>query len=422
MPVEESGNMLLILGGIAKTDGNADFAKPYWPLLTKWAKFLEEHGVDPANQLSTDDFSGHLARNANLSIKAILGMASYAMMADMLGEKETAQHYREFARASAKRWMQMADAGDHYALAFDRPDTWSQKYNLVWDDILNLDIFPKEVVAKELAYYKTKMNPFGLPLDSRETYTKSDWLIWTATLADDRETFDPYVNGLFRFANETKDRTPFPDWYWTDSGKVRGFTARPVIGGLFMPMLKDEKVWMSWARKAPALKNTNWAELPVPPTVHTVVPTSQEEPQVWRYSFEKPPEGWQKPDFDASGWKEGPGGFGGGGPPGATIRTKWETPDIWIRREFTMPASTGTGELGLFVHHDEDMDLYLDGELFAQATGFTGQYGVLKLTPDKQAKLTPGKHTFAIHCRQTTGGQYIDVGVVRVEPEKPAKK
>lgn len=422
MPVEESGNMLLILGGIAKSDGNADFVKPYWPLLTKWAKYLEEHGVDPANQLSTDDFSGHLARNANLSVKAILGMASYAMLADMLGEKEASRHYTEFARASAKRWMQMADAGDHYALAFDRPDTWSQKYNLVWDDILNLDIFPKEVVEKELAYYKTKMNPFGLPLDSRKAYTKSDWLVWTATLADDRATFDEYINGLYRFANETQRRTPFPDWYWTDTSRVEGFTARPVIGGLFMPMLKDEKVWRTWSKKATPLTNVQWAELPVPPTLHTVVPTSQEEPQQWRYTFEKPVEDWMKPEFADSGWKQGPGGFGGGGAPGASVKTTWETADIWIRREFTMPATTGDGELALFAHHDEDMEVYLDGKPFAQATGHTGQYGIVKLTPEKQALLTPGKHTFAVHCHQTGGGQYIDVGVVRVEPRKPTQK
>lgn len=419
MPVEESGNMLLILGGISKSDGNAEFVKPYWPLLTQWAKYLEEHGVDPANQLCTDDFAGHIARNANLSVKAILGMASYAMMADMLGEKETARHFMDFARSSARRWMEMAEAGDHYGLVFDKPDTWSQKYNLVWQQVLDLDIFPQEVIDKELAYYKTKMQPYGLPLDSRKLYTKTDWTLWTATLADDRATFDQLVDGVFRFANESKRRTPFADWYWTDSSRVEGFTARPVIGGLFMPMLKDEKLWLEWAAKAKPLANVTWADLPVPPKVFTLVPTSQEQPQQWRYTFEKPTDGWEAKDFDDQPWKQGPGGFGTDGTPGAEVRTRWNTSDIWIRRPFTMPADNQPGELALFVHHDEDVEIYLDGELLAQGTGHTGQYGVLKLKPEQQARLTPGEHVFAIHCHQTGGGQYIDVGVVRVEP-KPA--
>jgi hypothetical protein len=326
-----------------------------------------------------------------------------------------------FARESARRWMQMADAGDHYGLVFEKPDTWSQKYNLVWQQVLDLDVFPQEVIDKELAYYKTKIQPFGLPLDSRELYTKSDWLIWTATLADDRGTFDQFVDGLFRFADETKQRTPFADWYWTDSGKFRGFTARPVIGGLFMPMLKDEKIWFEWAKKAQPLQDVEWAELPVPPKTTVLVKTSDEEPQVWRYSLQRPAAGWEKKEFDDGSWKEGKGGFGTHGTPGSTIGTEWKTDQIWLRRTFTMPVNDQPGELALWIHHDEDADIYLDGELLASGTGFTGQYGILKLKPEQQARLTPGEHVFAVHCRQTTGGQYIDVGVARVEPkeEKP---
>jgi len=250
MPVEESGNMLIMTAALAKIDGNADYASQYWPLLTKWAEYLRDKGMDPENQLSTDDFAGHLAHNTNLSLKAILALGSYARLSDMLGQKRDAATYRELARGMAKRWVEMADDGDHYRLSFDRPGTWSQKYNLVWDRLLGLNLFPSEVARREIAYYQTKQNGFGLPLDNRETYTKLDWIIWTATLAESPEEFRTFIGPVYRFVNETPNRVPLTDWFWTLDGKQRGFQARSVVGGIYIKMLADASMWKKWSDRA----------------------------------------------------------------------------------------------------------------------------------------------------------------------------
>jgi|AGTN01.3.fsa_nt_gi Domain of unknown function (DUF1793)./Glycosyl hydrolases family 2, sugar binding domain. len=240
MPVEESGNMLILTGAIATVEGNAGYAARHWEVLTTWTDYLVENGLDPDNQLCTDDFAGHFAHNANLSIKAIMGIASYGKLAAMLGKTDIADKYMNIAKGMAVEWERMANDGDHYRLTFDRSGTWSQKYNLVWDKLLNFNIFDPEIVEKEMAYYKTRQNEYGLPLDNRATYTKSDWIMWTATLTGNPDDFNALVDLVYTYADETSSRVPLSDWHDTVTAERMNFKARSVVGGYFMKMLENK--------------------------------------------------------------------------------------------------------------------------------------------------------------------------------------
>ena len=419
MPVEESGNLILLCAAIAKLEGNASFASLWWPQLTRWEAYLERFGRDPENQLCTDDFMGHLAHNANLSVKAILAIAAYGELCRMRGDAASGAKYHRQAREYAQHWMEASGDGGHYRIAFDRPDSWSQKYNLVWDKLLGLNVFPKEVARDEVAYYKKMIKPYGVPLDSRTHLTKTDWCLWSATLATDRRDFEAIVSPIFNYLNETTARLPFVDSYFTDNPASDGMHHRPVIGGVFIKLLEDPAIWTKWASRDHTILGA-FAPPPQPPRITEVVPTSQVRPARWRYTFQRPEAGWEKPSFDDRQWNEGPGGFGTEGTPGAAIGTQWNTPDIWLRREIAIPADAQPARLQLLVYHDEDAEIYLDGQLAASETGYVASYQAVEMPAAVQACLKPGaKVVLAVHCHQTGGGQAIDVGVIDVVESTP---
>jgi hypothetical protein len=251
MPVEESANMLIMMDALGRAQGNQHLAEQYWPQLTKWADYLLTDGLDPANQLSTDDFAGHLAHNANLSIKAIEGIDAYAQMATKVGKMDIAGKYATAAKQMAAQWAVMALDGDHYKLAFDKPGTWSQKYNLVWDMLLGMELFPPSVRKTEMAFYLQRLNQYGLPLDNRADYTKLDWELWTATLSDEPGQFTALMDPIAKWLRETPTRVPLGDWYDTKTGVALHFQARSVVGGVFVKALADKKLTEKWNRFTP---------------------------------------------------------------------------------------------------------------------------------------------------------------------------
>jgi hypothetical protein len=416
MPVEESGDMLLLAAAVAQAEGDADFAERYWPLMSKWADYLKGKGLDPENQLCTDDFAGHLAHNVNLSAKAIAALGAFAKLCEMRGLKDESKTYFDLARDFAGTWRERASDGDRFRLAFDKPESWSQKYNLVWDRILGLNLFSDEIRQTESRFYQKAQNRYGLPLDSRKDYTKLDWIVWTATLGD-REQFESLISRIYDFLNETPDRVPMTDWYGTVNGKKVGFQARPVVGGVYLPLLYETDVWRKWAGRASRISPDAWAAIPAPPVIKEIVPSSEREPQRWRYVFASPDGEWTQPGYDDSGWSEGPGGFGTRGTPGAVVRTEWSSADVWLRRKFELTASP-SARLRLRIHHDEDAEVYVNGVLAARLPGFISDYEEVSLSSEGLAALKTGENVLAVHCHQTTGGQYVDAGFVEVEEPK----
>ncbi len=253
MPVEECGNMLIMVTALCKVRDDIGYAQKYWETLTIWAEYLLEKGLDPENQLCTDDFAGHLAHNVNLSIKALIGIAGYAWLCDQRGLHSEAQQIRATVAQMVDDWLRMADDGDHYRLTFDRAGTWSQKYNLVWDQLLQLNLFPASVRKTEIAFYKTKLGRYGLPLDNRNSYTKLDWAVWSASLADSHNDFESFITPLFHWLNSSKSRVPLSDWFYTDSGEQVGMQARSVVGGVYIKMLYNGSAHQKCLKRASAL-------------------------------------------------------------------------------------------------------------------------------------------------------------------------
>ncbi len=238
MPVEECANLLVMLLACYRADGDLTFFTQNRDLAAQYADYLVRNGLYPENQLCTDDFAGHLANNLNLAVKATVGVAAYAELVSKSDEEE-GKRYRGIALSFAAEIAKTAQGRAHMPLTWEGDgSTYSLKYNLVFDKLLGLGLFPAELFEKETDCYLEKLAPYGTPLDHRASYTKSDWLMWSACLTDDDAKRHKLIAALDRFLRESPDRIPFGDWYDTVTGEHLHFRARTVQGGCFILLLR----------------------------------------------------------------------------------------------------------------------------------------------------------------------------------------
>ncbi|WP_421726087.1 glutaminase domain-containing protein [Bauldia sp.] len=239
MPIEECGNLLIMVAAHATVTGSADGWQRYWSLLSQWADYLVSQGYDPGEQLCTDDFDGPFAHHTNLAGKSIVAIGAAAKLAKLFGDEVTAVAYRATAEEWAAAWLDSDREGDHYRMCFDRSGSWSQKYNLVWDRVLGLRLFPDSRLVGEVRKYKAEAGRFGTPLQGLARHTKLDWLVWSACLSGARSDQDALLAPLGEWLDVTDHRSPLSDWFDVDTGgppRAGGFRGRSVVGGVFMPL------------------------------------------------------------------------------------------------------------------------------------------------------------------------------------------
>ena len=237
MPVEESANVLILMEACRRADGDLALVRKYFGLISRWAEYLAAHGLRPFKQLCTDDFAGHLGNNLNLSIKAAVALACFASLCFETGNADMGATYRAIAEKFAAEICAQAEGRGQLPLVWDG-DGYSLKYNLLFDKVLGLGLFPQSLCEREADAYLARMNRYGTPLDGRAAYTKSDWIVWTAALCGDPKKKRAMLAPVEKYLCEAPDRIPFSDWYDTVTGRTMGFMNRTVQGGCFAVLLE----------------------------------------------------------------------------------------------------------------------------------------------------------------------------------------
>ncbi|KAF4538650.1 Glutaminase [Lasiodiplodia theobromae] len=238
MPVEESGNMLLMTYSYYKFTGDRNYLRDHYTKLFQWSQFLIEYTLIPSNQLSTDDFVGTLENQTNLAIKGIVGLQAMAEISTVVGNTVDATNFTSTSSSYYQAWEDLAidPTGTHTVLAYQWRSSWGLLYNSYPDKLLNLGVIRQEVYDMQSSYYATVSEAFGIPLDNRVSLTKSDWELWTAATCEPR-TRRLIVNAIAYWLNHTSTNRAFTDLYETIStgGYPQGttFIARPVAGGHF---------------------------------------------------------------------------------------------------------------------------------------------------------------------------------------------
>jgi hypothetical protein len=246
MPLEECGNQMIMVLAYVQLSGNSDYVTQHYPILKQWAEYLVQDSLLPAEQLSTDDFAGHLVNQTNLALKGIIGLEAMGQMSRIIGENGDAEKYSAIAHSYISGWEELGvnKAADppHAILNYNNASTHGLLYNLYADRLLDLKLVPQEVYDIQSSFYPTIKETYGVPLDSRNPYyTKSDWEVFCAAVSS-TQTRDMFIGDLAKWVGETSVSHPFTDLYQTNDGSQPegiDFKARPVMGGLFAVLLVD---------------------------------------------------------------------------------------------------------------------------------------------------------------------------------------
>ncbi len=418
MPLEESANMIILANAICRLTGDGEWLKPYAKVLRTWAEFCRDNGQNPGNQLCTDDFKGPSEQNTNLSLKAITAVAAYAELAKYIGD-DKADSFAGTAKNMALLWEADARDGDHYRMEFHRPGTWSQKYNLVWDRMWGYNNFPAEIVDREVNFYLNHQQKYGLPLDSRDMQTKSDWIFWTASLAPDTDTFLRFSDRHWDYMNETTSRIPLSDFYLADRGTSCNFSGRSVIGGLWIKVLKDriqpKPSQTAWEPKGNHIK-TRWtydvdSECPLPeyPRPLMVRKDWVNLNGLWDYAIT---DGAAPSEYEGKILVPYPIESSLSG----VMRPLEPGKTLWYKREITIPSSwKGKRVLINFGAVDYDAEVYVNGTTGRQrVASHTG--GHTAFSADITSKLTDGKATIYVKVVDSTDERNQPVGKQRRYP------
>ncbi|KAI0353583.1 DUF1793-domain-containing protein [Trametes cingulata] len=250
MPIEESGNMLIMVLSYTQRTNDTSLVQSYYTLFDKWAQYLVQNTLLPKNQFSTDDFAGELANQTNLAIKGIIGIKAMSKIADIAGDSAKSSSYSSTADQLVQQWQKLAMSSDgtHLTLAYGNSSSWGLAYNLYADKLLGTGVIPESLYDLQTKWYSGRANAFGVPLDTRHTYSKTDWQIWTSALVTDNSVRDMFINSVRKYAADGNNSQPLADWYETLDGTAKDTRARPVVGGhlALLALQSNSSIAPSW--------------------------------------------------------------------------------------------------------------------------------------------------------------------------------
>jgi hypothetical protein len=241
MPIEECSNMLIASYSSIYFGADDNVVKENYDLLKKWCYYLIEKGLVPTNQLCTDDFFEKIDKNVNLSIKALQAIKCFSLIAKHFNYNEDFNYSIKELEKLLNQFNEMFKDYEHLPISYyGDKDTYGLKYNLAFDSILKTNLFTQELKDKELKYYLSKNTKYSIPLDNRSDLTKTDWLLFVASLTDNKDIQQKIYKGIVNFLKESECRVPFSDLYHVETGIIKDFQNRPVQGGIFILLLKDK--------------------------------------------------------------------------------------------------------------------------------------------------------------------------------------